>query len=319
MVVLILTTKYDFSSDYVVAALRKIDCPYIRINSEDFPSKQVSLDPLNQILILREDGKEKVISNQDIRSIYYRRPVFYREFGLSQLSPEKILSRAHWLSFLGNLQLMDSVRWVNTPASIYLAEHKAFQLTTAKRTGLRIPKTIITNDFKLLHDKFPNAEMLIIKGLDTVILRKDETESFGFTHVVKKNQLVDENLASIPTIFQEYLEPKLDIRVTVIGNTVFAAEVTKSGKGISGDWRAHKSSLEYKYHSLPRHVSDLCVRLLQNLCLSYGAIDLALHNGHYYFLEVNPTGEWAWLVKSAGLRIDIAIAEFLSSPERTQA
>ncbi len=40
-------------------------------------------------------------------------------------------------------------------------------------------------------------------------------------------------------------------------------------------------------------------------------MDLILHNGIYYFIEVNPTGEWAWLVNKTGLRIDKAICDYL--------
>jgi len=36
-----------------------------------------------------------------------------------------------------------------------------------------------------------------------------------------------------------------------------------------------------------------------------------MSNDEYYFIEINPTGEWAWLVETAGLNIPIGICDFL--------
>lgn len=52
---------------------------------------------------------------------------------------------------------------------------------------------------------------------------------------------------------------------------------------------------------------------MSELGLSFGGIDLILHNNEYYFVEVNPTGEWAWLVNNAGLEIDISICDYLQN------
>ena len=34
---------------------------------------------------------------------------------------------------------------------------------------------------------------------------------------------------------------------------------------------------------------------MNKLQLNFGGIDFALVDDKYYFIEVNPTGEWAWL------------------------
>jgi glutathione synthase/RimK-type ligase-like ATP-grasp enzyme len=51
------------------------------------------------------------------------------------------------------------------------------------------------------------------------------------------------------------------------------------------------------------------------LGLTYAAIDLALSNGEYWFIEVNPTGEWGWL-DGAERPIAAAIAEELMRSPR---
>ena len=115
----------------------------------------------------------------------------------------------------------------------------------------------------------------------------------------------------MPVIIQEYLEPKIDLRVTVIGGQAFSAAIMREGRGVAGDWRLHKEGIGYEKLELDRTVESRCVQLTRALGLAYGALDLAIVDGEVYFLEINPTGEWAWLVDSIGLPIDKAIVDWL--------
>jgi glutathione synthase/RimK-type ligase-like ATP-grasp enzyme len=101
--------------------------------------------------------------------------------------------------------------------------------------------------------------------------------------------------------------------VTVIEGSVFAASITRDGGEIAGDWRSDKSNLCYSSFSLPPDVERLCLKLVDRLGLRFGAIDLVQRSDDYFFLEINPTGEWAWLVDATGMKIDEAIAHALSS------
>ena len=98
----------------------------------------------------------------------------------------------------------------------------------------------------------------------------------------------------------------------MIGDQVFAAAITVDGKPVSDDWRGHKRDAQFREFDLPPKTAGRCRAFVRALGLVFGAIDLALCDGEYYFLEINPTGEWAWLVDSAGLPIDEAIADALS-------
>jgi glutathione synthase/RimK-type ligase-like ATP-grasp enzyme len=50
--------------------------------------------------------------------------------------------------------------------------------------------------------------------------------------------------------------------------------------------------------------------LLEALGLNFGAIDLVESKGSYFFIEINPTGEWGWLVGDER-RFDAEIAAWL--------
>lgn len=116
---------------------------------------------------------------------------------------------------------------------------------------------------------------------------------------------------SAPISFQEYIADKIDLRVTVVRDKVFPVTVTDRGKAIPGDWRlTEKEALEYDDVEFPPGLADLCIQYLKELGLEYGAFDFAFAHGKYYFIEMNPTGEWGWL-STPRRRIDVAIAEAL--------
>ena len=201
--------------------------------------------------------------------------------------------------------------WVNDPTATYKAEHKAVQLSVAASKGFAVPETRVTNSPHpdLLGDAYDNVA---VKGLDTVLLRAGGYEMFGFTTFESTEKLEPYAWRSAPATVQAALTNKLDIRVTVVGGRVFAAAITVEGKPICDDWRVHKSSVQFSRIDLPAEIAERCSAVVRQLGLVFGAIDLALCDNEYYFLEINPTGEWAWLVGSAGLPIDEAIVEFLS-------
>ncbi len=57
----------------------------------------------------------------------------------------------------------------------------------------------------------------------------------------------------------------------------------------------------------------MCRALVRALNLRFGAIDLVRCDGKVWFLEINPTGEWAWLEHVFGDRIASAIADELTA------
>src|SRR3546814_17005706 len=72
------------------------------------------------------------------------------------------------------------------------------------------------------------------------------------------------------------------------------------------DWRSCPNDLIYRPCTLPEPVVDNCKKLLKALDLVYGAFDFVQSlEGELFFLEVNPAGEWAWLV----LELDLPLRD----------
>lgn len=309
--VLLLASRYDLTCDYVVSHLRRKSVPYLRLNTEDLRHSTVELDPVQRRLAIERGGMSYCVTPDCLRSVFFRRPVFLRDYGDDHRSPEERFSRLQWAAFMRNLMLFDEARWVNDPVATYRAEHKAVQLSVAARLGFAVPETRVTNapHPDTLGD---GCSRVALKGLDTVLLRADGHEMFGFTTFECSEALEPDAWRSAPATIQTALTNKLDIRVTVVEDRVFAASITANGHHIPGDWRRHKLDAEFSKFDLPQETARRCRLLVRSLGLLFGGIDLALCNGEYYFLEINPTGEWGWLVDAAGLPIDEAIADTLA-------
>ena len=61
-------------------------------------------------------------------------------------------------------------------------------------------------------------------------------------------------------------------------------------------------------------VCNLCIRLLNDFQLNYGAFDFIVNeNNQWIFLEVNPNGQWLWLEHELHIPISEKIIGYLTS------
>jgi glutathione synthase/RimK-type ligase-like ATP-grasp enzyme len=250
---------------------------------------------------------EYLVSEKYLKSIYFRAPIFLRELPQTENNLENVLYKEQWMSFIRNLLIFENVLWANNPEKTYKAENKIVQLKYAKKIGFSIPNSTITNYTPELHN-----EKYIIKSLDTAFFNIDGNEGFIYSNIIDKKELQKANLQWAPVIIQDYIYPKTDIRVTVVGNEVFATDITINGKGLDIDWRKAKDDVKFNTINLPNVVKNNCIEIVKQLGLKFGAIDLLkTDKNDYVFLEINPTGEWAWLVHTTGQPIPQSFAKML--------
>ncbi len=115
-------------------------------------------------------------------------------------------------------------------------------------------------------------------------------------------------------MFQEYVQKSFEVRVTAVGETIFAAAIHSQMSPRSRvDWRRYDlDHTPYEPHSLPRVIEEKCYKLMAILGLHYGALDFIVQpDGKYVFLEINPVGQWGWIEYLTGLPITEAIADLL--------
>lgn len=307
--VLIISDTMDFTTDYICIELKDRNSNYLRINRDLFQKYNIKFDIGNEVLYITISGKEYIVDSAYLKSIYYRAPIYLHSTYNSNLSFEKQLYRSQWTAFLRNLVLFEDVIWMNNPVNTFKAENKMLQLKYAKQVGFKYPHTLLLNSLENV--KINESSNYILKSLDTVLLKKDQKEAFVYTNVIEGRELIESEFTIAPVVLQKYLHPKVDLRVTVIGSRVFAVKIVKDDKGVAGDWRKVKEHLDFLVTNLPEDIKKKCVKIVKKFGLVFGGIDLIFHNNSYYFIEVNPTGEWGWLKNKSNMKIDKAICDYL--------
>lgn len=302
---LIISSTIDFSTDLVCYRLLSDNKEFYRLNRDEFAKHEIQIDLQKRYMQIIIDDKKYCAEFDGLEGIYFRAPVFLRTQSKKELSLEEQLERNQWSSFLRNLIIFQQAIWINNPVDVYRAENKMYQLIKAGECGFDIPKTLVTNTSNIDIEE----KELVIKALDTALFYdlKNNKEMFTYSNVVKDFELKEYNLRQAPIFVQEFLEPKIDCRITFIKGKLFSVKIQKDNKGVYGDWRFYKEELEYIPFQLPENIEYAITKLMHELNLNFGGIDLVYSNGRYYFIEVNPTGEWGWLEVKTGMKISSAI------------
>lgn len=312
--VLIISTKVDPATDDVVKRLNQRGISLYRLNTEDYPfTKTITYEPGYKPHLWIEDQPLPPPS-----SIWYRRvrtpstPAGMDE-GISNFCRTE--TRA---AITGSI-IGATARWMSAPSAIWESEHKPYQLTIAAQHGLTIPRTIITNNPAKIRQAYHEFHGMIVKPTRTGHLVKD-----GVEHAIYTSRVLAEHLDEIDSarwsasIYQEHTLKRYDIRVTIIGQKVFAAAIdSQSDPAAITDWRQTSNPLlPHFHHTLPDALAERLLAFMRSLRLTFGAIDLIqTPDGAYVFLEVNPNGQWLWLDDALDLGISDAIADWLTCNE----
>lgn len=204
--------------------------------------------------------------------------------------------------------------WVNDPARDQVAHRKAYQLSVAQDVGLRIPHTMITNDPGEAR-RFVDA-----RGYRDVVYKAfSATErDWRETRLLREEELeLLDNVRYAPVIFQEYVEAAVDLRVTAVGDELYAVAIHSQETDYKVDFRMDIASARIEAVALPDEVQRTLRALMQRLGLVYGAIDMRLTpDGRYVFLEINPAGQWLFVEQPSGQPIADALARLLDERDR---
>jgi MvdC family ATP-grasp ribosomal peptide maturase len=216
----------------------------------------------------------------------------------------------------GLLDGLHGARWINERGLDSRAENKLLQLRLAQEAGLRIPRTLLTNDAGQAREFFrENEGALVAKLLAPVSYGMGADSAFVYTNEVSESDLEDASgLRHSPMVFQERIPKSLELRIAYVAGKFFAGALDASrSAGGQVDWRrATPEECRWQRASIPPELEIQLSTLMSRLRLVYGAIDIIrTPAGEHVFLEVNPGGEWGMLERDLDLPISEAIADAL--------
>lgn len=305
---LVVTNGSDATANYLLARLTEAHVPFVRFDTNTALERvALSFKPGNPLLQI--DGQW--YQPDDFSTVWYRRP---ERLLSSQIpdTPEGKCTLDEWSESLeGFFAHIHRARWMNFPAANALASRKLEQLSNAQQLGLKIPDTVVTQDSGVLRTFFQKHKgEVIVKPLGRAYIERPDSEcdSIIFTNPLQETDLDHlDDLAGCPTLFQQSIRKQSDIRITIVDDDIHAFELTaKDSRGQQRCDIRRNNMLDVTYRTIkiPHDVTVSLRLLIASYGLRFAAIDMAVAtDGQWYFFEVNPNGQWAWLDLCGGATI----------------
>jgi len=312
--ILIISSERDSHSMAVLDGLARVGAKAKLLDLSSFPERmQLSLTyhvgnpPDHRI----RNGVNADLVLADCGVVWWRRPqsfqihpeitnAAYRDFALSEAQE----------AFAG-LWLTLDVFWVNQPIRDQAAARKVYQLRVAQDVGLETPVTLVTNS--------PEDARAFVRahGPDRTIYKafSATAQHWRETRLLKPEELeLFDNVKFAPLIFQEYVPARVDLRITMMGEDVFAAAIHSQETSYAVDFRMDMDAGRVEAFELPSSVVERLHALMDRLGLVYGAIDMRLTpDGRYVFLEINPAGQWLFVEHRTGQPMTEAFVRLLAA------
>jgi glutathione synthase/RimK-type ligase-like ATP-grasp enzyme len=312
--VLIVTNDHDEHADAVIVELNRRDVPVFRFHPEDFPHAC-------SVSIAIEDGRiggelsnaDHHVAFDDICAAWYRRSKNLYMGAVTRTSEKlddyvKAQSTATVVALCAGLDTL----WVSHPFKLRRGEVKALQLAEASRAGLKVPRTLISND--------PAGAATFVGALGGTecaikpLIAIGVTDEHGYRLPLTTTLPAGHPLDSIqlaPTMLQPYVEKAFELRCVVIGERIFCAKLDSQADEKSRiDWRGGDPA--HEIFTLPDHVEASIHRLMHSFELNFASLDMIVTpDGEYVFLELNPNGQWLWLEYELGLPLVATMADLL--------
>ncbi|MBP1167065.1 MAG: grasp-with-spasm system ATP-grasp peptide maturase [Chryseobacterium culicis] len=324
--ILILSQKSDISTNRVI--------DYLIASQKDFYRVNVDSDRLVDVRLDFEEGEvtkfilyfenKAPLDLNDVYSCWYRRggiPMFplpemkdiYELFKSEKIS---LKSREHL--YAESRELHEYIHWylethiektIGSQSSAHI--NKLKQLTVANSCGLPIPETKILTNFKNT-----SKATLITKSIQDILHAQDDINRYMyFTEDVPADDIND-SIQFYPSLFQHKIEKEYEIRIFYLHGTCYSMAIfSQADTKTQTDFRKYNfdrpnRNVPYK---LPVDVEEKIVSFMHKINLNCGSLDLIYTKGQYYFLEVNPVGQFGAVSQACSYNLESKIAEYLSN------
>ena len=300
---IVVTTSHDVGAGFVIEELRRREgVKAFRFNVEDFPTKNsivIHHDRNGKSDIELTMGNQGTLKGDQIFSVFYRREAEAILDPAIKSSENKLFAKTEVVGALDTTWDILNCFWVNHPRYSTSLMTKVAQTHYAGQVGLNVPNTLVTTSFAEIQSFYKKYNKRVIaKQLGNARGAQDWIKGRMYT------QQLDDNNISIfkaskyaPVMLQEAIPKMYELRITVVGNKLFAVKIDSQAKSrTSVDWRKGPiGRIKHEVVELPKEIKRKLIVLHKVLNLAYSGTDMIVTpQGEYYLLELNPNGEYVW-------------------------
>ncbi|SDH94993.1 glutathione synthetase, ATP-grasp domain [Chryseobacterium taeanense] len=195
--------------------------------------------------------------------------------------------------------------------------NKLYDLYLAKKIGLIVPDTIITNKKSELKAFKKDYAKIITKPIKDLIRFRNKNYIYSSpgTFLIEQEHIdfLDENFAI--SIFQQYIEKEIEIRIFYFDGIFFSMAIfSQNDERTKIDFRNYNYAKQNRFipFKLENTIQKKLKELLKHKKINTCSIDLILTpENEFVFLEINPQGQFGWVSKNCNYYIEKFIAEKL--------
>ncbi len=314
--VLIIAPPDDHTVHDVMDWLRFKAQPYYRISRADLATINFSVAHNNTWLDLPGHGR---LSLAQITAVWFRRSADIPHWHDS--IPAELHEHAeqeYKASTNALLRALATRPSLGHPDKMQVDKLEVLNL--AQQLGFVCPASMITNQKESLLAFKAQYPSLVMKALRPAppLVQADGT------YLLYTTLLDDAAIAAfpdqfLPTFFQQAIPKLYDIRIFYLDGKCWAIAIfPPAGSGI--DVRQQAAEAPKVPWAVPDDLALKINALMQALGLNTGSLDfVAAPDDAFYFLELNPVGQFSWVSKAANYNLEEAVAGWLacggSSPD----
>lgn len=326
--ILIISQVDDKTTDSVVNWIKYRHGNVYRINSCDrITITRISFEPATEILFCINN--RVLLNTRDVSAYWYRRGLKEDLIGKTTAfnGPEQLNKLLLKYQRENALVLMDFLFAIlentkNRIGSINNAtNNKLLHLSIAKNLGLHVPSTLVCRHKNKL-DAFTSGRSIISKSLSNGFFYEEEEPQNGLknTYGLYANEVTERDLerAREPfatSLFQENILKRFELRIFYLRGQFFCMAIfSQQNKRTAIDFRKYDEERPNRTVplNLPAAVQRKLRLFMKTVGLDCGSIDMIYgKDGRYYFLEVNPVGQFGMVSYPCNYKIERVVAEML--------
>ena len=236
-IILVITNSNDATASFFLEKAQPQKSQLVRLDTDQFQMNSICYSQNDYSSHWQMQIQDTTIDQNNLGAIYFRRP---RPPSLTGISDPAILAwtqnefRSAWG---GILMQIPADRWMDFPLRVSRAGYKIDQLETAKALGFQIPKSLLTSEPKRAFDFCEECSWRVVAkpiGHGEVRSSAEDVSHILYTNALKKEKFsAFDMVANCPVLFQELIQKRYDIRVTVVGEQCTAIILHSQDQEIS--------------------------------------------------------------------------------------
>ena len=314
--ILILSKPDDASVEKVMDWLRLCNYPCVRLD----PIGLIEHSSFFSLYPEKLEVGQKSIDLTQVHAVWYRRMSNFTDSKYFKHNKKKLvkqaiaqLSQEYNAIAEGLPALLPQAYWLNTPLNDNV--NKLQVLNLARQCKLQIPATFIVSTRVQLEQLLKEFALIYKSAYNSIFMKINNGFYTMYTREITQETIQRLDTTFYPSLVQQKIEKLYEIRSFYLEGQFYSMAIfSQQDKQTQVDFRQYNRQNPNRFvpYQLPANLESKLTQLMQQLHLNCGSIDLIKGlDGQFYFLEVNPVGQYGMTSAPCNYNLDQVIAQHL--------